>query len=377
MSAIRLDVHPFLSPAVYARRPAARLPFPLDQPGCRLFARARHGLWRALKDLGVGPGDEVLAPAYHHGSEIEALRRAGLGARFYEATETLEPDEAELDALLTARVRALHLIHYLGFPQDAPRWRAWCDARGLLLVEDAAQSWLSSIDGRPVGAFGDVAFFSLYKTVGLADGAAVISRGPPPPDNGVRGIGARELGRHHRAWLAQYVPRAAGLRLARGAAKAYDPDEDFELGDPRAPCARTTPALLRRAAPRDALGRRRANYQLLLQALGDRVPAPFGALPAGACPLYLPIQVDDKPGVIARMAEHGVRGLDLWLVPHPALPVDDFPGAARRRATTVGLAVHQDLEPAQLERIAAAASASMRPPSSISRRRARRHFHWK
>jgi hypothetical protein len=377
MTAIGVDVHPHLSPAAYLRRPAARLPFPLDQPGCRLFARARHGLWRALRDLGAGPGDEVLAPAYHHGSEIEALRRAGLRPRFYEATETLAPDEAELEALLGPRVRALHLVHYLGFPQDAPRWRAWCDERRLLLIEDAAQSWLSSIDGTPLGAWGDVAFFSLYKTVGLADGAAVIVRGPPPADNGVRGIGARELARHHRAWLAQYVPRAAGVRLARGPAKAYDPGADFDLGDPDTPCARTTRPLLRRAAPRRALERRRANYAALLRVLGDRVPPPFGELPAGACPLYLPIEVGDKPGAIARMAEQGIRGLDLWLVPHPALPVDDFPGAARRRATTVGLAVHQGVEPPQLERIAAAASASMRPPSSISRRRERRHFHWK
>jgi dTDP-4-amino-4,6-dideoxygalactose transaminase len=377
MSAIRLDVHPHLSPAVYVRRPAARLPFPLDQPGCRLFARARHGLWSSLKDLGVAPGDEVLAPAYHHGSEIEALRRAGMAARFYEATETLEPDEAELERLLGPRVRALHLIHYLGFPQDAPRWRAWCDERGLLLIEDAAQSWLSSIDGKPVGAFGDVAFFSLYKTVGLADGAAVISRGPPPPDNGRAGIGWRELGRHHRAWLAQYIPWAATLRLARGAPREYDPNEDFDLGDPRAACARTTPALLKRAGARAALERRRANYQVLLQAFGDHVPPPFHELPTGASPLYLPIQADDKAGVIARLAQHGVRGLDLWLIPHPTLPVEDFPQAARRRTTTVGLAVHQGLKPSQLERIVAAASASMRPPSSISRRRAPRHFHWK
>jgi dTDP-4-amino-4,6-dideoxygalactose transaminase len=355
MTAIRLDVHPFLSPAVYLRRPAAPLPFPLDQPGCRLFARGRHGLWNALQQVGLGARDEVLAPAYHHGSEVEALRRAGLQPRFYDATETLEPDQAELDALLGPNVRALHLTHYLGFPQDAARWRAWCDERGLLLIEDAAQSWLSAIDGRPVGSFGDIAFFSLYKTVGLADGAALITRGPPPAHNGVRGIGARELGRHHRAWLAQFVPGAASLRLARGPAKEYDATADFDLGDPHARCARTTPLLLSRAAPRDAFERRRANYQVALEALGDRVPRPFERLPAGACPLYLPIQVDDKPGVIARMAAHGVRGLDLWLVPHPTLPVDDFPEAGRRRATTVGLAVHQGIKHSQLDRVIDAA----------------------
>ena len=358
MSAIRLDVHPFLSPGVYLRRPVGRLPFPLEEPGCRLYARARHGLWRALRDSGLKPGDEVLAPAYHHGSEIEALRRAGLGVRFYEATDTLEPDEAELDALLGPRVRALHLVHYLGFPQDAPRWRAWCDARHLLLIEDAAQAWLSAVDGRPVGSFGDIAFFSLYKTVGLPEGAALVTAGTPPPDNGLAGIGAKELGRLHRAWLAQYVPAVSRLRLGVGPQRAYDPGDDFDLGDPSAPCARATPPLLKRAAAPATLRRRRVNYGVLLRRLGDRVPPPFRELPDGACPLYLPLSVDDKPHVLAQLAQRGVRGLDLWLVPHPSLPAEEFPGAARRRQTTIGLSVHQGMTPQQLERVAEAAEAA-------------------
>jgi dTDP-4-amino-4,6-dideoxygalactose transaminase len=341
MTPTRLDVHPFLSPAVYLRRPARRLPFPLDRPGCRLYARGRHGLWHALRELGLRPGDEVLAPAYHHGSEIEALRRAGLGLRFYEATETLEPDVAELEALLAPRVRALHLTHYLGFPQDAARWRAWCDARGLLLVEDAAQSWLSSLGAVPVGSHGDIAFFSLYKTVGLADGAALVSAARAASDNGRRGIGALELGRLHRAWLARRLPAVQRLRLRP--VREYDPGEDFDLGDPGEPCARTTPVLLRRAAPADALHRRRSNYRVLLEALGDRVPPPFGELHDGACPLYFPVRAADKDRVLARLADRGVRGLDLWRVPHAALAVDEFPGAAWRRSSTIGLAVHQGM----------------------------------
>jgi perosamine synthetase len=359
MRSIRLDAHPFLAPAAWLRRPARRLPFPLDQPGCRLYARARHGFWHALRSIGLRRGDEVLAPAYHHGSEIETLRASRLGVRFYEATDTLEPDEPELEALLGPSVRALHLIHYLGFPQDAPRWRAWCDAHDLLLIEDAAQSWLSSIDDRPVGSFGNIAFFSLYKTVALADGAALVTAGKPPADNGVGGFGAKELGRLHRAWLAQYVPAVTRLRLSTGPERAYDPDEDFDLGDPQAACARTTPPLLRRAAAPEVARRRRANYRVLLEALGEHVPAPFRELPDGACPLYLPLQVGDKSAVLARMADRSVRGLDLWQVPHPSLAVSDFPGAARRRASTLGLPVHQGMKPRQLERIADVARDAM------------------
>jgi hypothetical protein len=54
--------------------------------------------------------------------------------------------------LLGPRARALNLIHSLGFPQDAARWRRFCDDRGLLLFEDATRGWLSSDCGRPLGS---------------------------------------------------------------------------------------------------------------------------------------------------------------------------------------------------------------------------------
>jgi dTDP-4-amino-4,6-dideoxygalactose transaminase len=110
-----------------SRAAAGALPFPLAAAGCSLYARARHGLWAAARALGLGGGAVVLAPAYHHGSEIEALLRAGARCRFYEATPDLAPDEAELEEQLGPEVRALLLVHTLGFVQDAPRWRAWCD----------------------------------------------------------------------------------------------------------------------------------------------------------------------------------------------------------------------------------------------------------
>ncbi len=143
----RLNVWPPLPFELYTRRPSKRLPFPLEEPDCRIFSLARHGLFMGIKALGLEPGDEVLVPAYHHGSEIEALVRAGIVCRFYDVGQRLEPDEKELEALLDTPVRALFLIHYLGLPQNAARWRAWCDEHGLLLIEDAAQAWMSSSGG--------------------------------------------------------------------------------------------------------------------------------------------------------------------------------------------------------------------------------------
>jgi dTDP-4-amino-4,6-dideoxygalactose transaminase len=156
-----LNVWVPLSPSSWVRPRLERLPFPFAEPRCRLYPRSRHALWHGLRALGLGPGDEVLAPAYHAGPDIEAMRRVGASCRFYDAGEDLRPDSGELDSLASASTRCLYLIHYNGFPQDAGRWRRWCDERGLVLVEDAAQSWLARAGSHPVGSLGDLAFLSI------------------------------------------------------------------------------------------------------------------------------------------------------------------------------------------------------------------------
>jgi len=113
----------------------------------QLLARGRQCVWHGVRVLGLGEGDEVLVPAYHSGAEVTALVAAGIACRFYDGTELLEPDEAELAGLAGPRTRALYLTHFLGFPQDAARWRRWCGERGLLLLEDAAHAWLAEADG--------------------------------------------------------------------------------------------------------------------------------------------------------------------------------------------------------------------------------------
>lgn len=360
MSAGLLDVWPPLPPSAYFRRPPASLPFPLEDRRCTLYARGRSGLYHGLRALGLHPEDEVLMPAYHHGSEVEAAVRAGLGCRFYEGNERLEPDAGELERLLGPRVRALHLTHYLGFPQDAVRWRAWCDERGLLLIEDAAQAWLARDGvGRPLGSLGDLTVFCLYKSFGVPDGAAVLSR--------VRIDGATSrdsefgaLARRHVAWLAARSGLAATLVLARRRERPYDPESDFAVDDTTAGAAgRLSTTLIRRLVRKDAAGARRAVYARLLEALGEHVPAPFAELPSGASPFAFPVETDRKTMVLAALAQQRIHALDLWSVPHPSLPADEFPEAARRRTRAVGLPVHQELKPADVERIAAAAAAAL------------------
>lgn len=345
-----------LPPAAWTRR-AGPLPFPLSEPSCRLFARARHGLWHGVRAAGLRPGDEVLAPAFHHGSEIEALLRAGLVCRFYEATRTLAPDDDELRALLGPRTRALHLTHYFGFPQDAERWRRWCDERGLLLIEDAAQSWLATASGRPVGSSGDIAIFCLYKTFGLPDGAALVCRTAAAPEAAGRPrLGLRRLGLEHALWLATRS-RTLAWAAERRRVKAYVPGDDMALGDPMRPPLRSTLAVLRRVADGAAATARRRNYSRLLELLPGSVLPALSEVPTGASPLVFPFVAGDKRGMLAFLRRRQVRALNIWSTPHPAVRESAFPRAAELRATLVGLPVHQELRDGDIERVAEAVYA--------------------
>jgi dTDP-4-amino-4,6-dideoxygalactose transaminase len=346
-----------LDPRVWLSRRRGSLPFPLDQECCRLFSRGRHGLGAGLRALGIAAADEILAPAYHHGSEIEALQRAGARCVFYEPGDGLAPDAGQLDALLTARTRALHLTHHLGFPQDAARWRRWCDARGLALIEDAAQAWLARVGDRPAGAIGDLAIFSLYKTFGLPDGGALHCPAGAPGPRGRRDTALLRLGLEHAAWVAGRSRAIGGLVTRLRPQRRYDPAADFALGAPR-PTSTATLLALRRAIDPGAADRRRDNYELLLRRLADIVPPPFDVLAPGACPLVLPVRATDKTAFLRRLRAAGVRALDLWSVPHPSLDPEQFPRAAELRRTLVGLPVHQELRSRDLDRIAVVARAA-------------------
>ena len=351
MNPPRISVLPPLPLTVYSRRPVTVLPFPLGMAGCELFPLGLHAIWSGLRALGLRSGDEVLAPAYHHGSEIEALVQAGAVCRFYEATDTLEPDADELEALRTPRTRALFLIHYLGFAQNVQRWRRWCDERRLLLVEDAAQAWLTSTHGFPAGSLGDLSIFCLYKTFGLPDGAAAISRVASGGVRDLRGLGLTRAAYAHTKWVLSRSRIVATLRPPRRSGGRGAQKENFNLGEPHRRPFRATLFLLPRIADVRAGDRRRDNYAVLLDELGTRVPLPFSRLADGSSPHAFPIETSKKDALLTRLEAAGIYPFDFWSEPHPSLRVDQFPGAARRRATTVVVPVHQELRDQDLERI--------------------------
>lgn len=354
----RLAIWPTLPLNVYFRNASSNLPYPLNDDNCRLFSRARHAIWNTCRTLGLGAKDVILVPSYHHGSEVEAMVQAGVNIRYYSMTELLEPDCKSLERLLSPEVRVLYLIHYLGFPQDAGRWRQWCDERGLLLFEDAAQAFLTEIDHRPVGSFGHLGIFCLYKTYGVPDGGAVISIAPPPPPESVIQHGGWRVFKRHFNWLAQRRATIGALHLSCKPLmklfrkKNHDPHREFALGDPYSPPSLMTMRLLPKVLDSTTAERRRQNYNFLLRKLGHLVPQPFAKLPAGACPFAFPVEVNDAPAVLCRLRRYGVEGILFWRNAHPSLPVLEFPLSMSFRSRVFAIPVHQELTPSELEQIA-------------------------
>lgn len=353
MTGARISVRPSLPFSVYAARAPAVLPWPLQEDGCRLYARARHGLWHGLRALGLGPGDELLVPAYHHGSEVEAIVQSGITCRFYRTPPDLAPDAEELEGLLRDRpnIRGLFLIHYLGLPQDSARWREWCDERDILLIDDAAQAFRATDNGSPVGSSGDLAVFCIYKTYGVIDGAAMICAQPPDAPDVTPPARVAQTIRRNLATLAERSALLARLRARAGKTSAYSIARDFGLGTPDSAPARSTRALLGKVMATDAAAARRANYRYLLERLDDFVPPVWRKLPEGASPFCFPVATHDKPKVWRNLVTEGVIALNLWSVPHPLLDADAFPHATRLRREVIGLPIHQGLGRKELDRV--------------------------
>jgi dTDP-4-amino-4,6-dideoxygalactose transaminase len=132
----------------------------------------------AYKQLGVlTDGDEVIVPANTFIASVLAVTRAGLVPVLVEPdaiTRNLDP--ARIEAALTSRTRAILPVHLYGAVADMEPIRAIARARGLKVIEDAAQAHGARYDGLRTGALGDAAGFSFYpgKNLGaLGDAGAV------------------------------------------------------------------------------------------------------------------------------------------------------------------------------------------------------------
>jgi len=139
------------------------------------------GVLLALKACGVGPGDEVIAPAYSWREAAHAIVNIGARPVFADIdywSGTLVPDKAE--ARITDKTRAILAGNPNGHPAPWTELRALAAKHGLVLIEDSTEAIGSTYKGGLVGTFGDCAVFDFSQPSPLAcgEGGMVVTDDP-------------------------------------------------------------------------------------------------------------------------------------------------------------------------------------------------------
>ena len=362
---------PGLGVEALARGAHHAMPFPFSSPGADYFYRARHAIYHLARSLRLRPDEIVLAPDYHSGNEIAALRAAGASVHLYRIGRDLLPDLDQIDRL--ARIlspRILFVIHYLGWPQPVRELTSIARSRGMLLVEDCALALLSGTEGRPLGTFGDAAVFCLYKSVPVPNGGLAVRRKPdatPMEPHGRRGGGAVAVaGRTADLFLERlrsrarrtggaiaFLKRGVGRALrAAGARRAPVGDIGFSLDDLDLRISPLSRGLLERFDYDAIRRRRRDNFIELRNRLDGRARLLRADLADGVCPLFLPLVVKDKRAASEALQRRGIQAIEFWNEGDAVVRPQEGSDARWLRRHVLEVPLHQDVTAAQREHIA-------------------------
>lgn len=293
----------------------------------------------ALLAAGVGPGDEVVTTPHTWISTTWAISYTGATPVYADVdpgTGNLDP--AAVEAVLTERTKAILPVDLYGHPAALTDFEALADRHGLALIEDAAQSHLATLDGRPAGSFGLAGCFSFYpgKNLGaVGEGGAVVTDDDEVAARVRRLRDHAQDGRHHHVEVG-YNYRMEGIQGAVLEVKLRHLPEWTEG---------------RRAAA--------ARYaELLADIPGVTLPrVAEGADPAWH--LY-PIRVADRDAVGARLGEAGVATGVHYPTPvhlqpayaHLGHRAGAFPNAEAYAATCLSLPMYAELTADQQQYVA-------------------------
>ncbi len=142
-------------------------------------ASGTDALLLAYRACGIGPGDEVITTPFTFVATASTVCMTGARPVFVD----IDPHSFNLDidqvaAAITPRTRAIVPVHLFGQPVHMAPLEALCQAHGLRLIEDFAQSFGADYGGRKSGAYGDIGCTSFYPSKNLAafgDGGLVVT----------------------------------------------------------------------------------------------------------------------------------------------------------------------------------------------------------
>ena len=142
----------------------------------------------AIAALQIGPGDEVIMPAWTWHSDCTAVVRAGALPVFAEIDESFNLDPADIEARITPQTKAIIAVHLQGNPANLDPILAVARKHNLRVIEDCSQAVGASYKGRRLGSMGDIGTYSHQesKTITSGEGGTLVSSDPALFERAVR-----------------------------------------------------------------------------------------------------------------------------------------------------------------------------------------------
>lgn len=305
---------------------------------CVAVNSGTSGLHLGLLSCGIGAGDEVIVPSFTFAATANSVALTGATPVFADiAADDFTLDPAAVEASITERTRAIMPVHLYGHPAKMGALRALADKYGLMLFEDAAQAHGASLNGTPVGAFGEFATFSLYPTKNMTSG-----------EGGMVSAGSAEIERNLRLYrnqgmLQQYHNELVGF--------------NNRMTDIHAAIGRVQLTKI------DGWTRQRqANAAFLSANLENVTPPPVAE---GAVHVYHQYTIrvpEDRDGLAKALKEQYNVGSGMFYpVPNhrlkPFQVSKDLPETERAAKECLSLPVHPSLSQGDLERIVEAVNS--------------------
>jgi dTDP-4-amino-4,6-dideoxygalactose transaminase len=119
----------------------------------------------------LGPGDEVIMPSFTFVSTANAVALRGATPVFVDIrADTLNIDETKIEEAITAKTKAIFVVHYAGVGAEMDTINEIGKRRRIIVLEDAAQGVMASYKGRPLGTIGALGSLSFHETKNVVSG---------------------------------------------------------------------------------------------------------------------------------------------------------------------------------------------------------------
>ncbi|MBK8491149.1 MAG: DegT/DnrJ/EryC1/StrS aminotransferase family protein [Saprospirales bacterium] len=348
-----------------------------QSPAVLCLGSATAGMELVLRWLGVGPGDEVIVPAYTYCATANVVVHCGAKPVMVDVLHTdgtIDPEKVA--AAITPRTKAIMPVDLGGMPANyrelrdlfqLPAVQSQFQARTpeqeklgrIALIVDAAHSIGASYRRQPAATYGDATVFSFHavKNLTTAEGGAVCLNFPPPFDNSeiYKTLNRQSLHGQSKDALAKFGGNAWEYDVLEAGYKCNMPDILAAIG-----------LVEIKRYEEDTLPVRKAQfarYHLLLQ------DYPWAELPyyataekQSSCHLYLlrirDITLEQRNAIIEKVMEAGVS-VNVHYKPLPLLSVyrdmgytaNDYPVSLDFYHREISLPVFYDLTPNQQERV--------------------------